>query len=98
MAYATVAGLPVEIGLYTCMVPMLVYALLGGARRMSISTTSTIVALTPVALAATGVQGTDNLVATATTLTLMAGVMLLAAPCSASASWWRGCRRSCSSA
>ena len=79
MAYATVAGLPVEIGLYTCMVPMLVYALLGGARRMSISTTSTIVALTPVALAATGVQGTDNLVATATTLTLMAGVMLRAA-------------------
>ena len=79
MAYATVAGLPVEIGLYTCMVPMLVYALLGGARRMSISTTSTIVALTAVALAATGVQGTDNLVATATTLTLMVGVMLLAA-------------------
>jgi sulfate permease, SulP family len=30
MAYATVAGLPVEIGLYTCMVPMVVYALLGG--------------------------------------------------------------------
>ena len=46
---------------------------------MSISTTSTIVALTAVALAATGVQGTDNLVATATTLTLMVGVMLLAA-------------------
>jgi MFS superfamily sulfate permease-like transporter len=30
MAYATVAGLPVEIGLYTCMMPMVVYALLGG--------------------------------------------------------------------
>ena len=32
MAYATIAGLPVEIGLYTCMVPMVVYALLGGSR------------------------------------------------------------------
>ena len=27
MAYATIAGLPVEVGLYTCMVPMAVYAL-----------------------------------------------------------------------
>lgn len=30
MAYATIADLPPQIGLYTCIVPMLVYALLGG--------------------------------------------------------------------
>ena len=29
MAYATIAGLPVQIGLYTALVPLLVYALLG---------------------------------------------------------------------
>ena len=29
MAYATVAGLPVSVGLYTAFVPMIVYALLG---------------------------------------------------------------------
>jgi MFS superfamily sulfate permease-like transporter len=29
MAYATIAGLPVEAGLYTALVPILVYALLG---------------------------------------------------------------------
>ena len=34
-----VAELPVEVGLYTCMVPMAVYALLGGSRTMSVSTT-----------------------------------------------------------
>ena len=50
MAYATIAGLPVEIGLYTCMVPMVVYALLGGSRSLSISTTSTIAVLTASAL------------------------------------------------
>ena len=33
MAYATIAGMPVEIGLYTCMLPMLAYALLGGSRN-----------------------------------------------------------------
>ena len=29
MAYATIAGLPVQVGLYTALVPMIVYALLG---------------------------------------------------------------------
>ena len=42
MAYATIANLPIEVGLYTCMVPMAVYALLGGSRTLSVSTTSTI--------------------------------------------------------
>ena len=31
MAYATVAGLPVAVGLYTAFIPMVVYALLGWA-------------------------------------------------------------------
>lgn len=79
MAYATVAGLPVEIGLCSCMVPMVVYALVGGSRRMSISTTSTIVALTGIALLSTGAQSTDDLVATGATLTLMVGAILLIA-------------------
>ena len=29
MAYATIAGLPVQIGLYTALVPMAIYAVLG---------------------------------------------------------------------
>ncbi len=79
MGYATVAGLPVQMGLYTCMVPMVVYALLGGARRLSLSTTSTIVALTGVGLVAN--LGTDapqsEMASTAITLTLMVGVAVL---------------------
>ena len=39
MAYATIADMPVQIGIYTCMLPMLVYALLGGSRTASVSTT-----------------------------------------------------------
>ena len=35
MAYATVAGLPVSVGLYTAFVPMIVYALLGTSREVS---------------------------------------------------------------
>jgi high affinity sulfate transporter 1 len=77
MGYATVAGLPVQIGLYTCIFPMIVYALLGGARRLSFSTTSTIVALTGLALASAGVAGSADAVATVATLTLMVGVALI---------------------
>ena len=39
MAYATIAGLPVQVGLYAATVPMLVYALLGTSRPLSVSTT-----------------------------------------------------------
>jgi sulfate permease, SulP family len=78
MGYATVAGLPVEIGLYTCIFPMLVYALLGGGRRLSFSTTSTIVALTGLAITSVGVAGSaDSAVSAAATLTLMVGVALI---------------------
>ncbi|CCH76489.1 hypothetical protein BN12_130028 [Nostocoides japonicum T1-X7] len=35
MGYATIAGLPVAFGLYTCMLPMVVYALLGGSHTRS---------------------------------------------------------------
>ena len=42
MAYATVAGLPVSVGLYTAFVPMIVYALLGTSRVLSVSSTTTL--------------------------------------------------------
>ncbi|MFL1377812.1 SulP family inorganic anion transporter [Nocardiopsis protaetiae] len=77
MGYATVAGLPVQVGLYTCIVPMVVYALMGGARRLSISTTSTIVALVALALTATGASGDGALVGAVATLTLLVGLFLL---------------------
>jgi len=51
MAYASIAGLPVEVGLYTALVPMLIYALLGTSRPLSVSATSTIAMLTAAELA-----------------------------------------------
>ena len=46
MAFATIAGLPVQVGLYTALVPMVVYAVLGTSRPLSVSTTTTIAVLT----------------------------------------------------
>lgn len=34
MAYATIAGLPVTVGLYTAFVPMVIYAILGTSRAV----------------------------------------------------------------
>lgn len=76
MAYATIAGLPVAVGLYTCMVPILLYALLGGSHTASVSTTSTIAVLTASAVAAPGRTPEDVLGATFT-LTVLVGVSLL---------------------
>ena len=40
VAYASLAGLPVETGLYVATVPMLAYALVGTSRPLSVSSTS----------------------------------------------------------
>jgi len=80
MAYATIAGLPVQAGLYVALVPMLLYALLGASRPLSVSTTSTISMLTAAALA-TAVQGGSpaDYMIPAATLASIVGVFLVVA-------------------
>jgi high affinity sulfate transporter 1 len=80
MAYATVAGLPVAVGLYTAFVPMLIYALLGSSRVLSVSSTTTLAILTGTQLGLVVPDGDPTKLVTATaTLTAMVGVMLLLA-------------------
>ena len=80
MAYATVAGLPVEVGLHTTLVPMAIYAVAGTSRSLSVSTTTTLAILTAAALA-DAAAGPDpaSAIAAAATLTLLVGVALLLA-------------------
>ncbi len=77
MAFATIAGLPLHIGLYTAIVPMAVYALLGTSRPLSVSTTTTIAILTASQLARS-VPGGDPaaLIVAAATLSVLVGVLL----------------------
>jgi len=77
MAYATIAGLPVQVGLYTAFVPMVIYALLGTSRPLSVSTTTTIAILTASALALAAPGGAPaELALAAATLSVMVGVVL----------------------
>ncbi|WP_457587095.1 SulP family inorganic anion transporter [Ensifer canadensis] len=80
MAYATVAGLPVSVGLYTAFVPMIVYALLGTSRVLSVSSTTTLAILTASELALVVPDGNpDRLLVAAATLTALTGLLLIAA-------------------
>jgi high affinity sulfate transporter 1 len=80
MAYATIAGLPVQVGLYTAFVPMVIYALLGTSRPLSVSTTTTIAILTATALGAASPGGdSGQLVVASATLAVMVGLVLVLA-------------------
>jgi len=80
MAYATVAGLPVAVGLYTAFVPMVIYALLGSSRVLSVSSTTTLAILTGTQLGLVVPDGDPaKLIAATAALTLLVGVMLVLA-------------------
>lgn len=51
MAYAELAGLPAVVGLYAILVPLVVYALLGSSRQLSVGPESTTALLTAAAIA-----------------------------------------------
>ena len=80
MAYATVAGLPVAVGLYTALIPMAIYALLGSSQVLNVSSTATLAILTATQLGIAVPDGDPARLATATaTLGLLVGAMLLIA-------------------
>ena len=80
MAYATVAGLPVAVGLYTAFTPMVIYALLGSSRVLSVSSTTTLAILTGTQLGLVVPDGDPAKLVTATAaLTALVGAMLVVA-------------------
>ena len=80
MAYATVAGLPVAVGLYTAFVPMAIYALLGTSRVLSVSSTTTLAILAGTQLGLVVPDGDPARLVTATAaLTALVGAMLVVA-------------------
>jgi high affinity sulfate transporter 1 len=80
MAYASVAGLPVAVGLYTAFIPMVIYALLGSSKVLSVSSTTTLAILAGTQLGLVVPDGDPARLLTATaTLAALVGVMLMLA-------------------
>jgi high affinity sulfate transporter 1 len=80
MACAVIAGLPVEMGMYTALAAMAVYPFLGTSRPLSVTSTSAIAMLTAAQLTAVAAAGTHvDATAVAATLALLVGGVLIGA-------------------
>jgi sulfate permease, SulP family len=80
MAYATIAGLPLQVGLYTAFIPMVIYALLGTSRPLSVSTTTTLAILVAAELnEVVRTKDVTSLLTASAMLTLLVGIALMLA-------------------
>ena len=77
MAYALLAGLPPEVGLYASTVPLALYALLGTSRQLAVGPVAIVSLLTATTLAAVADEGTAGYVAAAGLLAVLVGVVHL---------------------
>jgi SulP family sulfate permease len=78
LAYAMLAGLPPEAGLYASIVPILLYALFGTSRTLAVGPVAVISLMTAATVGEVAAQGTAGYAIAALTLALLSGAMLLA--------------------
>jgi sulfate permease, SulP family len=77
MAYAEVAGLPAVVGLWAVVGPLLVYAVLGSSRQLSVGPESTTALMTAAAIGALGAGDPDRYASLAAALAIAVGVICL---------------------
>ncbi len=75
MAYALLAGLPPEVGLYASTIPVILYALFGTSRQLAVGPVAIVSLLTASALGAIVTQGTTAYLEAAATLALLVGLL-----------------------
>jgi SulP family sulfate permease len=78
MAYALVAGVPPVYGLYASLVPLLVYPLVGGAKRLAVGIVALDMLVVGTAIDRLGVSDPAAVVSVALALTALVGVIHLA--------------------
>jgi SulP family sulfate permease len=77
LAYAMLAGLPPEVGLYASILPIIAYALLGTSRTLAVGPVAVISLMTLTAAGNIAAPGTPAFIAAALVLALLSGLMLL---------------------
>lgn len=77
LAYAMLAGLPPEVGLYASILPIVAYALLGSSMTLAVGPVAVVSLMTASALQPLAAAGSPDYVALAVQLSLISGVMLL---------------------
>jgi SulP family sulfate permease len=79
LGYAKIAGMPVVTGLYTLLLPLAVFALLGSSRHLVVAADSATAAILSASLAGLAVAGSTRYVQLAGFVALLAGGLLLLA-------------------
>ncbi|MCZ2720742.1 sulfate permease [Marinomonas sp. 15G1-11] len=77
LAYAMLAGVPPEVGLYSSILPLVLYAFFGTSTSLSVGPVAVASLMTATSLAAIADQGTVSYLTGAITLALLSGCMLI---------------------
>jgi SulP family sulfate permease len=77
LAYALLAGLPPEVGLYASVAPLLLYALFGSSRALAVGPVAVVSLMTAAAIGEFAAAGSPAYWAAALTLAFLSGAMLL---------------------
>lgn len=77
LAYAILAGLPPEVGLYSSMLPLLLYSLFGSSRTLSVGPVAVVSLMTAVAVGQVAQAGSSGYLEAAIMLAGLSGLILL---------------------
>ncbi|KAA5844886.1 SulP family inorganic anion transporter [Pseudomonas chlororaphis] len=79
IAYAQIVGLPPQYGLYACVLPMMVYALVGSSRQLMVGPDAATCAMIAGAIAPLALGDPERLAQLAVIVTVLVGLMLIGA-------------------
>lgn len=77
LAYAMLAGLPPQIGLYASILPLIAYAIFGSSRTLAVGPVAVVSLMTAAAVGKITETGSDAYLQAAIALALMSGAMLV---------------------
>ena len=77
LAYALLAGLPPEMGLYASILPLIVYAIFGTSRALAVGPVAVVSLMTAAAAGTIAAEGTAGFIVAAGLLAFLSGVFLL---------------------
>ncbi len=77
LAYALLAGLPAEMGLYASILPLVAYAIFGTSRALAVGPVAVVSLMTAAAIGNLGFSNVTDQVFAAITLAFLSGLMLL---------------------
>ena len=77
LAYALLAGLPAEMGIYASIVPIILYAIFGTSRALAVGPVAVVSLMTAAAVGRIAETGTPDYIIAALTLAFLSGVFLL---------------------